>query len=161
MFDYLSQGLSLNERDIQPSYGSLSWVYSVDANLFQVSNKVIRTMSVYNSLVALVDFELISFIPRIPWTIFTLRKAGSECSSPFFAMLQNVMMVWGLFSTYAKFSEKVTFLTPDVHTYMYVSGVKNVNFSENFSYLLNEWVLVVFFIIILRYSTVMWKQLDR
>ena len=41
------------------------------------------------------------------------------------------------FSAYAKFSEKVTFLTfHDAY-----QGVRNVSFSENFTYLLNEWTL--------------------
>ena len=45
------------------------------------------------------------------------------------------------FSTYAKFSEKPTFLTPwyvHVHTCVY-QGVRNVSFSENVAYVLNEW----------------------
>ena len=36
------------------------------------------------------------------------------------------------FSTYAKFSEKLTFLAPDSH----------VSFSENLAYVLNKWFLV-------------------
>ena len=46
------------------------------------------------------------------------------------------------FSTYAKFSEKLTFLSPDSHTYVCGSGGKNVSFSENFAYVLNKWFLV-------------------
>ena len=46
------------------------------------------------------------------------------------------------FSTYAKFSEKRIFLTPwYVHTFVY-QGVRNVSFSENFLYVLNEWSLI-------------------
>ena len=41
------------------------------------------------------------------------------------------------FSTYAKFSEKLTFLTPETHTYVCVSGVRNISFSENLAYLVN------------------------
>ena len=36
------------------------------------------------------------------------------------------------FSTYAKFSEKFIFFTPCAY-----QGVRNVNFSENFAYVLN------------------------
>ena len=32
------------------------------------------------------------------------------------------------FSTYATFSKKLTFLTPDIHTYLYVLGIKNISF---------------------------------
>ena len=41
-------------------------------------------------------------------------------------------------NTYATFSENPAFLTPVTHTYMYASGGKNVSFSENFTYVLNE-----------------------
>ena len=44
-------------------------------------------------------------------------------------------------STYAKFSEKLTFLTP------WYAEVKNVNFSENFAYVLNEWPLNQFLLV--------------
>ena len=40
------------------------------------------------------------------------------------------------FSTYTKFSEKLTFLTPDTHTDVYVLGGKKC-YSENFAYVLN------------------------
>ena len=51
---------------------------------------------------------------------------------------------WGhSFSTIAKLSEKLTFLTPDTHTLRTPTcayqGVRNVSFSDNFAYLLNEW----------------------
>ena len=39
-------------------------------------------------------------------------------------------------STYAKFPENLTFLTP----YAY-QGVRNVRFSKNFAYVLSEWHL--------------------
>ena len=43
------------------------------------------------------------------------------------------------FSTYAEFSEKLTFLTPLIRTrILCVSGVRNVGFSKNFAYVLNE-----------------------
>ena len=45
------------------------------------------------------------------------------------------------FSTYGKCSEKLTFLTPwyaDVRTCAY-QEVRNVSFSEDFAYVLNEW----------------------
>ena len=41
------------------------------------------------------------------------------------------------FSRYAKFSEKLTFLPLDTYTNVLVSGVKNVSFTENFTYVLN------------------------
>ena len=46
------------------------------------------------------------------------------------------------FSTYAKFSVKLTFFTPETNTFVYVSRGKNVSFSENFAYLLNGWTLI-------------------
>ena len=53
------------------------------------------------------------------------------------------------FSTYAKLSEKLTFLTSwyahvctCARTYVCVSGVRNVSFSESFAYLLNGWTLL-------------------
>ena len=42
------------------------------------------------------------------------------------------------FSTYAKFSEKQIFFT-QWYAHVRVRGVKNVSFSENFAYVLNEW----------------------
>ena len=42
------------------------------------------------------------------------------------------------FSTFAKFSEKLTFLIPYTHTYVCVSGVRNISFSENFANVLKE-----------------------
>ena len=47
------------------------------------------------------------------------------------------------FSTYAKFSEKLTFLTPwyPMLRTCACQGVRNVSFSENFAYVLNEWFL--------------------
>ena len=35
------------------------------------------------------------------------------------------------------FSEKLTFLLPDTHRYVCVSGGRKVNFSENCAYVLN------------------------
>ena len=49
----------------------------------------------------------------------------------------KLITVWGHpFSTCAKFSEKLTFLTSRTCVYQ---GVKNVSFSENLAYVLNEW----------------------
>ena len=44
------------------------------------------------------------------------------------------------FSTFSKFSERLTFLTP-WYIYVCVRGVRNVSFSENFENVLNEWSL--------------------
>ena len=43
------------------------------------------------------------------------------------------------FSRYAKLSEKLTFFNPWYA--QGVRGVRNVSFSENFAYVLNEWSL--------------------
>ena len=43
-----------------------------------------------------------------------------------------------LFSTYAKFSENKHFLPPDTHAYV------RFQFSGNFAYVLNEWLLKKF-----------------
>ena len=46
------------------------------------------------------------------------------------------------FSTYAKFPEELTFLTPMIRKRMFeYQGVRNVKFAENFAYVLNEWSL--------------------
>ena len=48
------------------------------------------------------------------------------------------------FSTYGKISEKLTFLTPLIRTPMCAyQRVRNVSFSENFAYVLNEWFLKI------------------
>ena len=43
-----------------------------------------------------------------------------------------------LFNKYAKFTEKLAFLTP----WCAYQGVINVSFSENFAYVLNGWDLI-------------------
>ena len=44
-----------------------------------------------------------------------------------------------VFSTFAQFSEKLTFLTPRIRTYTCAyQGVRNVSFSENFEKVLKE-----------------------
>ena len=48
------------------------------------------------------------------------------------------------FSSYAKFLEKLTFLTPwygVAYVRVCIRGVRNVNFSEHFAYVPNEWFL--------------------
>ena len=47
-----------------------------------------------------------------------------------------------LFSTYAKFSEKIDILYPTIRTCTYVYHEVNVNFSLNFVHVLNEWPLI-------------------
>ena len=52
---------------------------------------------------------------------------------------ENFTLPWDhSFSGYAKFSEKLTFLPPETHMYLCVSGGKKVSFSENFTYVLKE-----------------------
>ena len=46
------------------------------------------------------------------------------------------------FSTYAKFSEKLTFFPLIRSRTCVYQGLKNVSFSENFAYVLNEWSLI-------------------
>ena len=43
-------------------------------------------------------------------------------------------------STCAKFSEKLTFLTPECTRLWAYQGVRNVSFSENFAYVFNGWI---------------------
>ena len=46
------------------------------------------------------------------------------------------------FSKYAKFSQKVTFLTPwYASVRVQIMGVRNVSFWENFAHAINEWLL--------------------
>ena len=82
---------------------------------------------------------------------FKFRKVKCKHSGgPEYKLIRNY-----LFSKYAKFSEKLKFLTPwyahirtcDTHvrtrgtrTCAY-QGVQNFSFSENFTYILNEWAL--------------------
>ena len=50
----------------------------------------------------------------------------------------TVFYVWDHpFSTYTKFSKKLTFRNPLIHTRTF-AGVRNVSFSKNFAYVLNE-----------------------
>ena len=75
------------------------------------------------------------------WHLFT-----TECSETL-RIATSKKMFWLLrdhpFSTYAKFSEKLTFLTPLIRTRMCAyQGVRNVSFSENFVYVLNGWTLL-------------------
>ena len=56
------------------------------------------------------------------------KKEGSQNRG-----IDKTKTVWlHPFNTYAKLSEKLTFLTAD-------QGVRNVSFSENFAYVLNGW----------------------
>ena len=49
--------------------------------------------------------------------------------------INNACHPWDhFFITYAKFSEKLIFLT-----HIYILGVRNVSFSGEFEYILNEW----------------------
>ena len=47
------------------------------------------------------------------------------------------------FSTYARFSKKLPFPTPDTHRYLCVSGGKKCSFFEKFACVLNERSLIV------------------
>ena len=59
-----------------------------------------------------------------------------DCSRDFYLLkLSKLCIRDHSFSTYAKFSEKLTFL--DVRTRAHQEV--NVSFSENFAYILNEW----------------------
>ena len=70
------------------------------------------------------------------------------------------------FSTYAKVSDKLTFLTPHPHPLIRIrrsshhQGVKNVDFLENFVYVLNEWPLCqhVIFQLISKWPQFFWTQ---
>ena len=42
------------------------------------------------------------------------------------------------FSAYAKYSKKLTFITPAIHTYVCVLRSKTICFSEYFAYAINE-----------------------
>ena len=47
-------------------------------------------------------------------------------------------ITWDSFKTYAKFSEKVAFLSPNMRTISTYQGVRNTTFSDNFGYVLSE-----------------------
>ena len=48
-------------------------------------------------------------------------------------------ITWDSFKTYAKFSEKVAFLSHNMRTISTYQGVRNTTFSDNFGYVLSEW----------------------
>ena len=55
-------------------------------------------------------------------------------------MLDSVLNRNQSFSTYEKFSEKLTFLTLwYLNVWVRIRGVRNVSFPENFAYVLNVW----------------------
>ena len=55
-------------------------------------------------------------------------------------MLDSVLNRNHSFSTYEKFSEKLTFLTLwYLNVWVRIRGVRNVSFPENFAYVLNVW----------------------
>ena len=57
-----------------------------------------------------------------------------------FPHLTKILLKGHPLSTYAKFSEKVTSLTPLIHTRRRAyQEVRNVSFSENLAYILNGW----------------------
>ena len=57
--------------------------------------------------------------------------------------LKNKWFLWNhSFSTYIKFSEKLAFISPwYVNARVRIRGARNVSFSENFAFVLNEWFL--------------------
>ena len=72
--------------------------------------------------------EQLKKIPPFLHPLIAKRCAGDE------VVLEDEWVIIGdhSFSTFAKYSEKLTFLTPWYH------GVENVSFSENFANVLNE-----------------------
>ena len=81
------------------------------------------------------------------WSAFLLvSKCFIECWRCILLRDRTSMSFLGGYplSIYAKFSEKLTFLTPwYTHTCAY-QGVRNVSFSENFPYVINGWPLHAF-----------------
>ena len=77
-------------------------------------------------------------VPHIPkqedFTLTSMVRTSEEVSGEF---LNNKSLRNHSFSTYGKFSAKLTFLLLDTPI-MCVSGSKNVSFAENFSYVLNN-----------------------
>ena len=70
------------------------------------------------------------------------RDCAEICTERMAAKMgvRTYFMLWDYsFSTYAKFSEKPIFLTPWCAYIRTNQGVRNLSFSENFAYLLNEW----------------------
>ena len=84
--------------------------------------------------------HLVHFLPCACYKIlknFTYEII--ECLQYFQLLLSSNLTIRNhSFSTYAKFSEKLTFLTPWYETYVWESGGKKWYFSENFAYVLNE-----------------------
>ena len=64
------------------------------------------------------------------------------------------------FRTYAKFSEKLTFLSPFV-AYLCVSGARNVSFSESFVYVLNGCSLLKYTAVTQKYSKNVFSEILR
>ena len=71
-------------------------------------------------------------------TLWLYKSALNMCTFTFNSQILYTSSRDHSFRTYAKVSEKSTFLAPDTHTYVCVSGGKKCYFSENFVYVLNE-----------------------
>ena len=65
------------------------------------------------------------FLPYDTWKV-----VNNCCKALYLRYLRRMLLGVHPYSTYTKFSEKLTFLPPDMHTYVY-QGVRNVCFSEN------------------------------
>ena len=86
------------------------------------------------------------------WNICTRGQIGSKKNWGHFEMSWKITC-WHRghsFSTYTKFSKKSTFFTPwwcellRMRIRGWGWGVRNVNLSETFAYVLNEWPLISF-----------------
>ena len=112
-------------------YALTHWLLFLKKLLFTVIASIIMLtrISLHNSLVVYIYF--------LSW--FS-RKSNTFQGWPALGKLENSIIVLRLkkgcpFSTYAKCSKKLTFITS---WYAYVrNGVRNVSFSENFVYVLN------------------------
>ena len=95
------------------------------------SKIIIRWKSLYNYLKQIIRnhcfrHSTLDFQKKHSGTFYTVYKDFQDCG----AFRDHP------FSTYAKFSIKVAFLTPDTHMYVCISGAKK-NFTEKFACVLN------------------------
>ena len=94
-------------------------------------------------MVKILTFKKIYFLKKIKTIILfaILRNNESEDLHLKIPVFKNIIWWFNMglhsFSTYAKFSDKLTYLTPDTHT-----DVRNVSFLKNFPFLLNERALL-------------------
>ena len=76
--------------------------------------------------------------------------------------IMELRMLWDHpFSTFPKFSEKLTFLTPwYAHVRVY-QGLRNASFSESFGNVLNKWSLCKLFLCVYQFLSIKHRKYEE